>query len=335
MRLIHDVSDDRWWDVANACSYATFFHTPLWADIVTAAEDVSGAGPVAAELSNGTTVVLPMVRLSPGGNRVFRRLRSSYAGCYGGLIADGPLTEEITEFYDRVCGWRTAECKVVESPLAPEEPGLDALNGGTVTTEEDFTQILPLDRPFDELYDDFSKDRRYGVRKSKEAGVSVREATTLDDYRTYYGAYQASIERWDEVSKTYSWEFFERIHELATERPESIKLWVTEVDGEIASGALVFYWNGHAVNWHAAAYADYFSKYINDRIHADIIEDAVERGTEYYDFNPSGGIEGVVKFKSEFGPEKRPIRRWSYHDATFTAAQRLRDSIQALTSVVE
>jgi hypothetical protein len=292
--------------------------------------DIWDTRPVAAELSNGTTVVLPLVRRSPSGEQAFRRLRSTYAGCYGGLIADGPLTPDVSDVYNRVCDWRTAECRVVESPLAPEEPGLESLDAADVTTEEDFTQMLRLDRSFEDLFDDFSKDRRYGVRKAKEAGVSVRETTAIQDYWAYYGAYRESIERWDDVSRTYPWKLFERVHELAAEHPECIKLWVTEVEGDVASGALVFYWNGHAVNWHAAAYADYFSKYINDRIHADIIEDAVDQGVEYYDFNPSGGNEGVVNFKREFGPEKWPIRRWSYEDTTFTLASRMADSIRDL-----
>jgi hypothetical protein len=38
----------------------------------------------------------------------------------------------------------------------------------------------------------------------------------------------------------------------------------------------------------------------------DVIRDACERGFRWFDFNPSGGHEGVAAFKRSFGAECRP-----------------------------
>ncbi|WP_435333083.1 GNAT family N-acetyltransferase [Haloarchaeobius sp. TZWWS8] len=329
MQILRDVDEDVWWDVARECPHATFFHTPLWADIATASTHAETDRTVGAELSNGTTVVLPLVQPSPSGDRALRRLHSTFVGCYGGLIADGPVTDEVADLFRELVTWQTGELSLVENPLADDPVGLDVLHSDEVLLERDFTQILELDAPYEVLYDNFSKDRRYGCRKADDAGVVVREATKKQEFWAYYGAYRESIQRWDDVSIEYDWSLFERIYDLTQEYPENVKLWVTDIDGDIGSGALMFYWNDHVVNWHAASYADYFEYYINDVIHSTIIEDAVDRGFQYYDFNPSGGNEGVVKFKSEFGPEKWPLRRWSYESRPFRAAKGVFESFQS------
>lgn len=325
MEIIRNIDRGQWWSVAEDCSYATFFHTPLWNDLALVKDEALVDQTIAARLSNGTTVVLPLIGITPGGKRVGRRLRSTYAGSYGGVIADGPLTTEISELYEEACDWRTVECKVSDNPLISEKIGPSELEQFNPAT--DFTQIISLDRPFDDIFSEFSKDRRYGFRKSKEKGVTVRETTDLSDFREYFEAYQDSLERWEEVSYEYGWDFFEEVQYLSEEYPDTVKLWVTDVEGSVASGAIIFYWNGHAAYWHAASDSDYFSYYINDRIQVDIIEDAVNRGLDYYDLLPSGGNSGVVKFKSQFGPERQEIQRWTYESAAFKYASKMKNYI--------
>jgi hypothetical protein len=43
-----------------------------------------------------------------------------------------------------------------------------------------------------------------------------------------------------------------------------------------------------------------------------MIEHYLGAGFAYYDFNPSGGHEGVVSFKSRFGAERREFVRAEY-----------------------
>ena len=46
----------------------------------------------------------------------------------------------------------------------------------------------------------------------------------------------------------------------------------------------------------------------------NIILDAIEKGYKYFDFNPSGGHKGVVKFKETFGTNKLTIKRWEWEN---------------------
>lgn len=331
MNSLAEINEEEWWRVAEQCPYATFFHTPLWSQIACETNDEFNDRTQGYKCDNGTRVILPAVGHNTpvqkfGMSKTIRRFKSTFAGCYGGPIADGEF--ELSEFPVDSLSNGMDIVSMKSNPIAtgvlPKEP---------FTTDSDFTQLIRL-KEFDNYEDvegSFSKSRRRYVRKSRREGGDVREATSLNDWKTYYAAYEDSLERWDDVSSTYSWEFFKTIYELSQEYPELIKLWLSTVDSEIASGALVFYWGSHADYWHGAADRDYFDANPNGILHAEIIRDAMERGFQYYDFNPSGGHEGVVKFKQKFGTERVPITSYQYESPLYKTAQKvvgLHDSLQ-------
>ena len=162
-------------------------------------------------------------------------------------------------------------------------------------------------------------------RKGRESGVRTRVATTLDDYRSYFAAYEDSLRRWGEgVTLRYPWDLFEVCHDLARRYPAHVKLWLAERDGETLGGALNFYWNQHAVGWHSAAYTRALDSYAFAVLVADAVDEACDRGFAWFDLNPSGGLEGVAAFKSRFGGERRAIARLRYQTWLLRSVARAR-----------
>jgi lipid II:glycine glycyltransferase (peptidoglycan interpeptide bridge formation enzyme) len=96
----------------------------------------------------------------------------------------------------------------------------------------------------------------------------------------------------------------------------------------------VFYWNRHAVYWHGATYDTYFDYRPNVAVHTEAIRDAVAREYAYYDFNPSGSLEGVIEFKRRFGAEQRPFVRWKYGDEKFAHVRMVRQHLGMLASAI-
>lgn len=303
---------DEWWDIVEACPDSTFFHTPLWGELST----IRGFEPHAiAGTSNGSTWLFPAVRRQEtheklGFTKNIDILESMYSGTYGGVLSTGGVM--IEEIYRQI----EQEADII---LSAENPISDSPSPDW-EEKSDFTQILDLSQDYSEIEDGFSDGRQWGINAAREKGVTIRQATEKSDWKSYFGAYQDSLERWDEPSSIYSWEFFERLFELSQEYPEHIRLWLAEVSGEVASGALIFYWNNHVDYWHASSYSEYFEYQPNDLLQAEIIKDASQDKYDWYDFNPSGGHEGVVNFKKEFGPEKWPITRWEYKDSKLKLA---------------
>ncbi len=83
------------------------------------------------------------------------------------------------------------------------------------------------------------------------------------------------------------------------------------IDEKIVSGALLFYCGNHIVWWHGATLSDFFNHYPANFLQNEIIKESCEKGYKYYDFNPSGGHEGVMKFKDRFGAKRIYFNIWT------------------------
>jgi len=309
-----------WWNIAQSDPTATFFHSPLWAKITEAA----GFDPAPQFPSTGQRdIVLPAVRETTSVSKLgatlnISILHSTFAGCYGGIITKDNAVDA-GEFYQEVQN-RADVVNVVGNPIAGD---LDL----DWDSSEDFTQILDLSDGMDEVKKGFTNSRRRGIDAAREGGVTVREANSKIDWKTYFEAYQDSLERWDNPTSNYDWPIFEQIYELEQEYPEHISLYLACVDGNIASGAIIFSWNQHVDNWHGASFSEYFEYNPNDLLQYSIIKDSIDTGYRWYDFNPSGGHEGVVKFKSEFGPKRMKVNRKSHTDPKIKFASMVKEKL--------
>lgn len=293
--------DEVWWDVVRASEHATFFHTPLWHRLAEATfpecEDVTAA----VELPGGGRAVLPLLRRREGPGGLLPRAHSTFAGCYGGLVADVPLAgPERASATRRLLDLQGPRFVLTGNPLGERrEPPADR---GRLRM--DAAHLLPLDAPFDELFGRFSKGHRSSTTKGRREGVTTRRARSLDDYRAYFGAYEASLERWgEEATSRYPWALFENGWRLSEEHPGRIELWLAELGGRVLAGAWIFYWNGVAHYWHGAAHEEARDVSATNVLLADVIADACRRELRRLDMGPSGGHEGVAAFKRRFGAE--------------------------------
>lgn len=328
MRLMETVDEDLWWEVAAACPYATFFHSPLWHRLISTTYENRRDATVGAVLRNGTRAILPLMEGRGPFKGVFRSLVSTFAGCYGGIVADGPVgADDVEALYGAAVRGRVGKLKVIENPL--HESVAPRLRGFQAAVDHDFTHMLELHRGVDEIIGKLSRGARSSFKKGLRKGVTVRQAQTLDDYRSYFEAYQDTRRRWaDRATSVYPWRLFEAGYHLARSHPGHLRLWLAEVGPAVVAGAWVFYWNRHVDYWHGAAYDEHFGYRPNNVLHVEIVRHAIEKGYEYYDFNPSGGHEGVARFKDGFGAARSNIRRWTFTSRMLRLRSRLRDPLK-------
>jgi hypothetical protein len=321
--IIDPVDHDFWNDVARDCEHATFFHSPLWHRIMEMTFDKRVDRTIGAVFENGTRAVFPMAELPANVPMVLRNFMSTHFSSYGGPISDGPIPDGgIPKMLGAFPQKRAYRIEIMGNPLDLHVTFDD------YDEEEDFTHILHLDRDWDDVFSDFSRGHRSSYRKAKKKDVEIRKGGAPEDWDAYYGAYQASLERWgDDVSNVHPRELFDALRDVSHEYPDSIQLWLAEVDGDLASGAIVFYWNRHVDYWHGAAHEEFFDHRPNNLLHGVIIEDAIEQGYDFYDFNPSGGHEGVANFKSRFGAEKTHFTRWRYKNPVADGFENVKDNL--------
>ena len=319
-----DAARPEWEQTCRACGYATFFHTPFWAEIFSLA-DGGRVVPAAekVEFSDGASAVVPLIYkwyLSTS----FRLYWSMPAGTFGGWVSAGLLTEEHAAALIAHLGrfrniiWR-------ENPYDPLLRDI-AIPGAA----EDFTQAIDLKAGFEAAKKRSDYAHRRAVRTALERGVSVSEASNFDQWRNYFSLYEASRERWKAKdlfrSRGYSLGLFRAIFESPADHR---KLWLAQVNGKTVYGTLCFYWNRHAVSWNSAGAAEFFKDYRpNDLLQDTIIRDAATAGYEWYDCNPSAGLKGVEEFKEHIGAQKLRSRVINKRSVLRRAAELLRGMIR-------
>jgi hypothetical protein len=292
----HPASHDEWDFIWSQCDYSTYFHSRAWAEIW---QSYTCGGiapdPKLIIFSDGKTALLPLSS-SKTLKGILKNYISSPAGTFGGWISTDPLRTEHAELLTiyltklRTITWR----------LNPYDPFVYKCKLPYLKKDE--THALNLESGFERIYRSWSKGHKSAAHKAHKArnvGVVIEKAHMKDEWKEYYAIYEDSLKRWgDKATSRYSWRLFEII---ANRQSNNIQLWLAKYGDKSIAGALCFYAKHHAVYWHGAAYSEYFEFRPVNLLMFEVIRHACEKGYSWFDFNPSGGHEGVKAFKKSFG----------------------------------
>jgi hypothetical protein len=329
--LIADVlpaTVDGWDSIWRECEYSTYFHSREWAELWSVyTEAKTLPNPKLVVFSDGKKALLP---LSYG--KYHKGLTTSYLSSPGGTFGGWISTDELSVAHAILLGdYMTRKLGNLFWRMNPYDEL--ALKAGMRISEEDETQALDLSGGFDAIYKDWTKGHSSAARKARKArrlGVSVKLASTLDDWCAYYKVYEDSIRRWgDRVSSVYGWRIFD---EMFRRDSPAVKLWLSLYQSEVVAGALCLYAKNHAVYWHGAASEAHFHLRPVNLLMYEIIEDACERNCASFDFNPSGGHEGVRAFKRSFGAKDLRCPIVTVQTAWARFASNAAFAVRALTS---
>ncbi len=291
---------DQEWDSAwLACKYATYFHGREWAAIWEKyAQGSIRPRPCRVQFSDGFTAVLPFSQHVQYRGLATRYL-SSPAATFGGWISEADLSTAHAALL-------IAEILRKDSFVWRLNPYDKVLHAASLPTASlpDVTHSLELSPSMDTIVSRWTKGHRSAVHKARREGVLVRTAQSLSDWRAYYRIYEDSLRRWgDSATTRYGWELFK---EIAQRDSEFINLYLGTHGDRIIAGVLALYSKNHAVYWHGAVLHDCLSlRPVNLIIH-NAISEAKARGCGWFDFNPSGNLEGVANFKRSFSPSTLP-----------------------------
>lgn len=310
IKTICPAQPDEWDSIWKGCLYSTYFHSREWAEIWNAyTKGKMRLLPKVVEFSDGKRALVPCLSQKYCKGLVTNYILSP-AGTFGGWISTDALTAAHAEL---LANYLTKEFNNLCWRLNPYDQLAHKI--GIKPTRDDETHALDLIGGFDLVYKGWKRNHTYGLRKAREAGVVVKVASAQEEWSRYYEAYEDSLQRWgDRASSRYEWGIFE---EMLRRNSPHIKLWLAAYQDKIVSGVLCLYSNKHVDAWHAATLADYLKLRPETIVMYEAIKDACDRGYSWFDFNPSGGHEGVRTFKERFGakalkcPEVINETRWA------------------------
>ncbi|MFO7181751.1 MAG: GNAT family N-acetyltransferase, partial [Pseudomonadota bacterium] len=293
-----------WEAIWRACDYATFFHSPYWAELwerFTGNRRRSAAERIT--FSDGRVAIVPLVHEHKLGG-LLSRYASSPEATFGGWISKDPLEPEHADrLLDRLLTQLPESLVWRMNPFDPLV--LEAGVRRELRCRADSTHAVELNAEPEVLLRNFRNGYRDDIRKAMKRGhISVEPARSLEDWRAYYEVYQRTLERWGHRSdQGYPWELFECMTSLGC---PDLTLWLARYDERIVSGELCMYAQRHVVTWHAATLREYLRENVAKVQIYRIIADARQRGYAWFDFNPSAGLPGVLVFKESFNAKALP-----------------------------
>jgi hypothetical protein len=296
-----------WEDLAAKDTTSTFYHTPLWHDIVVKAFKRYRNLTKGFVFGDGTRAVLPLVQVKPGG--LFRgasRLKSSICGGYGGVISEKLLSEEQQKQIFRYVTSLKASISIECNPFA------EYTLPDYFFRKKEFVHFISLEKGEDSIYKEFSRGAKRSLNRAHERGVVVRRIERENELQSYFEVYKSTLKRWGDATRVT---FPEKIFvTLFNNAGDAAKIWIAEKEGKVIGVLTLVYWNGKVHGFHAAALKEYFDCCPNNLLHMEAIRDAIKHNHRYYDFGASGGMEGVIQFKESMGAKRREYvaGHWKY-----------------------
>ncbi len=297
-------SHREWEAMWRICPYATYYHSPEWSILWD--EYTLGRmhpAPVWIRFSDGASAIVPVSwHVLSGG--VVRRYISSVPQdvTYGGGISGSKLS---TEHRALLVRYLRSQYPNLLWRLNPYDESLSEFNPGTMMHST--THVLRLEDGIDTLFKRFSKGHRNAVKQARAADVTIRRGNSIEDWGAYFALYKDSIRRWGKSAfSVQSWRLFELIHHM---RSPDIGLWLAECNGMAIAGRIIVYSNNHAISWHGSALEESLPLRPVNLLHYELIRDSVEKGYDWYDFGPSGNLQGVRRFKEHFGTRELPCNK--------------------------
>lgn len=294
---------EEWDKIWSTCASATYFHSREWAETW---RDYSKGRivprPIMLVTSDRKQVLVP-VSVQVAFKGIIKLNIMSPAGTFGGWLS----VDELSIDHARTISQYLMKMDNLIWRVNPYDSLAVAAVAGI--GQDDETHALDLANGFDQIYRNWTKGHSSAVRKARKEGVSVRLAADRLDWRAYYQVYEDSLRRWgDDASSRYEWPLFEQ---FACRNSPHVQLWLAEYQGKIIAGALTVCSKNQMIYWHGAALGEYFQLRPVNLLMYEVIKYACEQGFHWFDFNPSGGHEGVRAFKKSFGatPLSSPVIR--------------------------
>ena len=319
MKVFNKVDFEEWQEAADECKYATFFHTPVWSKIFVETYPKMEMSAKKFIFNGGTKVILPLVKRKTR-KGFYNLYYSGIAGVYGGVISSARVEEgKLDCIFKYLSRKKTSRFMIIGNPFFYYD--LNKFKN----TGKFFTQILELDKDEDKLLKSYKSSARNKINKARRAGIVIKEAENINEWREYYSVYRKSIERWgNEATNSYPFFLFENMFKA---KNPGIRLWLVFFRNKIVRGSLNFYHNDHCVEWHASFISDYFKYGVRNFLVHSLILAAREEGYKYYDFNPSGDHSGTVKFKESFNPRVAHVNIWEIDNSFFKKAADIKSKI--------
>lgn len=293
-----------WRNEVESCEWATFYEHPDWYE-AWSAQLGKGVVPECwkVNIDNRRKVLIPLLK-----KRALKGMSHTYSGAPGGLYS-GPISSlviSLEEANDTVISLakKLRNLDIRLNPFWFRKHTHDTMPEPWV--QSNFTQTIRLN-PFDEnkiealQSSGVAYDARYANRKGVQ--IQLSDISTLPKFMDVYAV---MLKKWGNVGTVYSDRFFESL--ISSSHSD---FWMITCDDEYIGGGILLKSTHHVSSWLTIIHHDSLKLRPYEFTYDYLIDHYRQHGFTWFDFNPSAGLDGVVKFKEKFGTEILPFPEFS------------------------
>jgi hypothetical protein len=304
------VSKNKWEEIILKSDNTYFFHSPTWVKIIEKTFDDYRTATRMYNV-NGKSILIPMMEKNTYGKYAygFKLFDSMPMGHGGGFSESDITTDDFRCLVDDIIGHRHI-LYLALPPFVNISAGKSALkikDEWNIKDEFNYTHILNLEgKDFEYIEKNYKKTKRRSIRKAIKSGIEIRNGVSLDDFRDYYNLYAAkATQKWGYPPLPFK--FFRKLHRYGSPH---VKLSLAIKDDKTIAGRITFHYSKTIFNYGSVYLDGYGTFNPASLLLNDSIKHACQEGYKYIDFGGSGKLEGVRRFKEEFGAEKVEIKRY-------------------------
>lgn len=294
---------ETWLDFWQQCPWATVPESPKWFGLwVSCIDTRSEPAPILITFSDGVRCLIPALRAGRVRNLV-QVLQAGPAGGYGGPLSRDTLTSHhlilIMERIQRE--YPDFHLRINPFLLNAIKPDLHSVTFDSLPkpVRPDFTQPVPLDSQTEQLLSR-KRVRRY-ARAAAANGFEVK-VMPVEHIDKYIQTYADAKIRWKETTVDYPDHFFKAMAEL----PDCTFFGVYDDAGTFCGGGPMLVSNKIVTTWLSVMHSNRLRSHIYELFYYELIHRFQSNGYDWFDFNPSSGKMGVVRFKRNFTPYTLP-----------------------------
>ena len=293
VRRMEHGDESRWDSFVDAATLATFFHRAAWRRIVEGLHHRSHY--LYAERDGIITGILPLAEIR---SRLFGHALISTPFCvYGGVVAADPESESRLV---QAAADLADELRVDYLELRNRELGDTnwPVKGLYVTFRK---PIFPDD---DSNLMAFTADRRRTIRKSVKNGLKAHHNGSIDEF---YPVYAESVRNLGTPVLPRSY-----YADLQQAFGEACETTVITHQGRPVATVMNFYFRDEVHTYYGGSLRRARELKANDFMYWAVMQRAVERGMQIFDFGRSKQGTGSYDFKTHWGFEPEPLP-YAYH----------------------
>lgn len=298
MEILNPIGNSEWEAFLLREPRATVFHTAAWASVL---HDTYGFEPRYLAASNGSSGIDAGIALFSVTGR--RLVGLPFSDLCPPLLPDGAVGSALLQDAKGLVDDKSA---TVLELRGESELDLTSLEKG----DEFLQHVVPLNAPAAELKDRLHSSAKRALRKAEREGISVRESTTIEDMRKFYGLMVKTRRKHGLIPQP--WRFFANIQKHLMEQGLG-HLLLAEYKGEtIAGDLLLSYKEGLTYKFNASD-PNYLHLRPNNMVLWHAIETGAERGYKWLDLGRCElDNDGLRRFKLLWGAEERALTYYFY-----------------------